>query len=416
MAKILLVDDDKIITKLVSLSLQKKLGAVCEPAHSFTAGKALIDSNAKDYDLAIIDYNLPDAREGEMIDYAIAKGVPTLVLTASYDNDTRDQVLAKKIVDYVVKRDIKELDYLESVVRRLLNNRLTKALVVDDSLVYRESMSQLLRNQLLTVFSANNGIEALSVIEKNPDIKIVITDYTMPKMDGLELVTQLRKHYKKDTLAIIIGSGMGGAAIIPQFLKAGANDYLLKPYSTEEFVCRINANLENLQMIQTLKDHAQTDPLTGLYNRRYLFEAGATLHATAKRSDFALCAVLLDIDHFKSVNDTYGHEAGDQVIKMLADTLKEHFRRKTDIVARFGGEEFCVISAYESQGNLLGFLETVREAIQRFSISYGHHKIAVTASIGVATEKDGSFEEMIKSADDMLYQAKNNGRNRVCIA
>lgn len=416
MAKILLIDDDKIITKLVSLSLLKKLGAVCESAHSFEAGKALVDNNVKDYDLAIVDYNLPDAREGEMIDYAIAKGLPTLVLTASYDSDTRDQVLAKKIVDYVVKRDIKELDYLESVVRRLLNNRATKALVVDDSMVYRESMTQLLRSQLLSVFSAINGVEALRVIDQHPDIKIVITDYNMPKMDGLELVTQLRKHYKKDTMAIIIGSGMGGSAIIPQFLKAGANDYLLKPYSTEEFVCRINANLENLQMIQTLKDHAQTDPLTGLYNRRYLFEAGSTLHATANRSGFELCAILLDIDHFKNVNDTYGHEAGDQVIKMLAETLKEHFRRKTDIVARFGGEEFCVISSFESKETLPQFLEELRVAIQSFTIAYGHHKISVTASIGATTARNVPFEEMVKAADDLLYQAKNSGRNRVCIA
>lgn len=416
MAKILLVDDDKIITKLVSLSLLKKLGAACESAHSFTAGKELADANAKEYDLAIIDYNLPDAKEGEMIDYAIAKGIPTLVLTASYDNDTRDQVLAKKIVDYVVKRDIKELDYLESVVRRLLNNRSTKSLVVDDSMVYRESMAQLLRNQLLTVFSAVNGVEALRVIDEHPDIKIVITDYTMPKMDGLELVMQLRKHYKKDTMAIIIGSGLGGASIIPQFLKAGANDYLLKPYSTEEFVCRINANLENLQMIQTLKDHAQTDPLTGLYNRRYLFEAGATLHATALRSNFALYAVLLDIDHFKRVNDTYGHEAGDQIIKAIADTLRNHFRRKTDIVARFGGEEFCVISLLEHKENLAVFLDELRLAIQAISLSYGHHKITITASIGAAELKTGVFQEMIKVADDMLYQAKNSGRNRVCIA
>lgn len=283
-------------------------------------------------------------------------------------------------------------------------------------MVYRESMAQLLRNQLLVVFSAENGVDALRVIDQHPDIRMVITDYSMPKMDGLELVTQLRKHYKKDAMAIIIASGLGGASIIPQFLKAGANDYLLKPYSTEEFICRINANLENLQMIQTLKDHAQTDPLTGLYNRRYLFEAGSTLHASAVRSNFRLYAVLLDIDHFKTVNDTYGHEAGDQVIKAIADKLREFFRRKTDIVARFGGEEFCVISSLESEDNLPVFLEHVRAGIQGITIPYGHHKIAVTVSIGATTPRTGTFEAMLKEADDLLYQAKNSGRNRVCIA
>ncbi len=109
-------------------------------------------------------------------------------------------------------------------------------------------------------------------------------------------------------------------------------------------------------MIQTLKDHAQTEPLTGLYNRRYLFEAGSTLHASAARSNFRLYAVLLDIDHFKTVNDTYGHEAGDQVIRAIADKLREFFRRKTISWPALGAKEFCVISSLESEDNLPGFL------------------------------------------------------------
>ncbi len=416
MSKILLVDDDIIVTKLVTLSLTKKLGIICESAHSFAEGKAMLDRNPQEYELAIVDFNLPDARDGEMIDYSISRGVPTLVLTASYDADTRDRVLAKKIVDYIVKRDIKELDYLESVVRRLLNNRLVKTLVVDDSTVYRESMVQLLESQLLVVFQASNGQEALRVIDQHPDIRLVMTDYTMPKMDGLELLIQLRKHYKKDSMSIIIASGLGGASVIPQFLKAGANDYLLKPFSTEEFVCRINANLENLQMIQTLKDHAQTDPLTGLYNRRYLFEACATLHATARRSNFALYAILLDIDHFKNINDTYGHEAGDHILKLVADTLRGYFRRKTDVVARYGGEEFCMVSSFESPEKVPAFVEELRSVIAEIVMPYGHYELSVTVSIGVAMAKTATFEELIKLADDMLYQAKEQGRDRVCIA
>ena len=416
MGKILLVDDDKIVTKLVTLSLTKKLGVVCESTHSFAEGKDLLDRNPQDYDLAIVDFNLPDASEGQMIDYSISRGVPTLVLTASYDSDTRDRVLAKRIVDYVVKRDIKELDYLESVVRRLLHNRQTKAIVVDDSTVYRESMSQLLRSQLLIVFHAANGRDALRVIDQNPDIRLVITDYTMPHMDGLELLTQLRKHYKKDTMSIIIASGLGGASVIPQFLKAGANDYLLKPFSTEEFVCRINANLENLQMIHTLKEHAQTDPLTGLYNRRYFFEAASTLHATARRSRFSVYVMLLDIDHFKSINDAHGHEAGDQILKLVADSLRGYFRRKTDVVARYGGEEFCIISSFEQPEKIPAFVEELRAQLAAIVLPYGHHRLSVTVSIGVALQKTETFEELVKLADDMLYKAKEEGRDRVCIA
>jgi diguanylate cyclase (GGDEF)-like protein len=350
-----------------------------------------------------------------MVDYTIAKGIATIVLTSSFDNDTREQVLSKKIIDYIVKRDITDLDYLETVVRRVLHNRTVKGLVVDDSLVYRESMAQLLRSQLLTVFTASNGVEAINVINQHPDIKIVITDYTMPKMDGLQLVSQLRSHYKKDSMAIIIASGLGGASVIPRFLKAGANDYLLKPYSTEEFICRINANLENLHMIQTLKDLAQTDPLTGLYNRRYLFEAGVSLLASAVRSKFRVYTALFDIDHFKKINDTYGHDAGDLVIRAVSYKLKEFFRRKTDIVARFGGEEFCVISPLENEKNIYTFLECVKASIQKMVLPYGRHKISVTVSIGATTIQTGNFEQMLKRADEMLYRAKKSGRNQVCI-
>ncbi|HSW64416.1 MAG TPA: diguanylate cyclase [Dissulfurispiraceae bacterium] len=412
MSKILLIDDDRIVTELVALFLTKKLGAMCESAHSFQEGKALLGQNPQDYALAIIDYHLPDSADGEMIDYALSCGVPTLVLAATYDSDTRDRLLAKRIVDYIVKRDIKELNYLESAVRRLLHNRQTKALVVDGSTAYRDSMAQLLRNQLLIVFQASDGQDALRAFDQNPDIRLVITDHAMPKMDGLELLKQLRKHYKRDSLAVIITSDMGGTSLIPQFLKAGANDYLLKPYSTEEFICRINANLENIQMIQALKDQSRTDPLTGLCNRRFLFEAGGAFHAMARRSGLSLCAIMLDLDHFRHINDAYGHEAGDQMLKLVADTIRGHFRRKTDIVARFGGEEFCIVQSCESTGNLPSFVEGLRAAIAEAKLSYSHYELSITVSIGVATGSFGSFEEMVKAADSLLCQAKNRGRNQ----
>ncbi|KAF0185601.1 MAG: response regulator receiver [Nitrospirae bacterium] len=416
MSKILLIDDDRIVTELVALSLTKKLGAVCEAAHSFQEGKVLLGENPQDYDLAIVDCNLPDAAEGEMIDYALSCGVPTLVLAATYDDALRKRLLEKRIVDYVVKRDIKELNHIESAVRRLLQNRQTKALVVDDSAACRESMAQLLRNQLLMVFEASNGQDALRVLDQNPDILLVITDHAMPKMDGLELLTQIRKHYRKDSLAVIIASDTSGASVIPRFLKAGANDYLLKPYGTEEFICRINATLENIRMIQALKDQSSIDPLTGLCNRRFLFEAGGAFYAVARRSGLSLCVIMLDLDHFRHINDAYGHEAGDQMLKLVADIIRRYFRRKTDIVARIGGEEFCVVQSCESTGNLHSFVDGLRAAIAEAKLSYSHYELSITVSIGVAAGSFGSFEEMVKAADSLLSQAKTRGRNQVVFA
>jgi len=415
--KILIIDDDKTIAKVILKVLNKRIGIDAEIAHSLKEAKSIIEhhDNNNNISLVICDYNLPDSPEGGAIDYIISKKIPIIVLTASYDIDIRDKMMSKKIADYIVKRSTKDLDYLVSSVNRILKNSSIKVLIVDDSTVYRDTMSGVLSNQLYNVFIAKGGKEALTIFEKNPDIKIVITDYNMPDMDGLQLLIELRKKYKKDKLAIIVTSGYGGSNEIPKFLKAGANDYINKPFSTEEFICRVNFNIELLEMIEILRDYANKDPMTGLFNRRYFVEAGLVIHATAKRNNVNIATLMFDIDKFKSINDTFGHDAGDKAIKTLAQILSSSFKRKTDIVARFGGEEFCILTSYEDERNLLGFAEEIRQKIEQTTIDYAHHTIKFTSSIGICKTCFDTLEQMIRLADERLYEAKNTGRNKICI-
>ncbi len=415
MEKLLIVDDDKILTRLVSETLAKATGAITETARSFKEARDLIENRENTFFLAILDYSLPDAPDGQIIDYVISRGIPTLVLTAMYDTAIRDEMLQKTIVDYIVKRSAKDLEYLVSVVGRIMKNRQTKALVVDDSSTIRQSMGNLLKNQLLNVYTAEDGLKAKAIIKENPDIKIVITDYLMPNMDGLELLTQIRKDFPKDRMSVIIASGIGGSNVVPHFLKAGANDYLLKPFNPEEFICRVNMNLDYLNMIEIMRDLINKDTLTGLHNRRFLFEAGTTLHAAAIRYALNMAVFVIDIDGFKAINDTYGHNVGDMVIRLYSEALLTYFKRKTDVVTRIGGDEFCVVTSYDSAENLTNFAEHLRNFMEAQTISFKGTSISCSASIGVCGKLFDTLEEMIRHADNMMYKAKQDGKNRVCI-
>ncbi|MFQ3573168.1 MAG: diguanylate cyclase [Thermodesulfovibrionales bacterium] len=415
MNKILIVDDDKTICRIILKILNKKLGVDADLSHSFADTQKLIQNNNSQYCLAISDYNLPDAPEGEVVDLIISKKIPVIVLTASFDSDIRDKMLTKEIVDYVIKKSTKDLEYLSATVKRVLKNREIKVLVVDDSSVQRETIAKMLHQQLYNVLTAKSGREAISIIEKNQDVKIMITDYHMPDIDGYELVTTIRNTYKKDDMAIIVASGYAGSESIPKFLKAGANDYIQKPFSIEEFICRVNMNIETLEMIQTLKDFANKDPLTGVYNRRYLFETGKVLHATTRRNKGKTVIFMFDIDKFKSINDTYGHDGGDKVLQNFSVLLKSLFKRQTDIISRIGGEEFCVLTSSDNAENLSKFAENVRHIVENSPVTYGNVSIRYTTSIGIVYGQAERLEDLIKFADEMLYEAKNTGRNKVCM-
>jgi diguanylate cyclase (GGDEF)-like protein len=180
----------------------------------------------------------------------------------------------------------------------------------------------------------------------------------------------------------------------------------------EEFFCRISQNLDTLDRIKALRRAARRDYLTGMYNRRFFFESAGPIFANAARSGSDLMVAMIDIDHFKSVNDTYGHDMGDEVLKSVAETLTG-LVRETDIIARFGGEEFCLLAPAVSVENVPGFLEKIRDRVSKLSFQDG--AFSITVSIGATSLMNSALESMITQSDQMLYQAKESGRNRVVI-
>ncbi|HAS6347945.1 TPA: diguanylate cyclase [Vibrio vulnificus] len=351
---------------------------------------------------AVLDYCLPDGQDGEVIDLALKNNQKVIVLTAMFSEEIRAKVLAKGVLDYILKDSMASVSYLLPLVKRLTNNRQHKALVVDDSRVVRKHITQLLEHQYIDTIEAENGEEALKMLELHPEITFVITDHDMPKKDGITMIREIRVSTDKNKLAILGLSGSDDRTMTARFLKAGANDFLYKPFNQEEFFCRVHQIMEIIEAANELYRMANQDALTGLWNRRYLFGQ------ECKGCEFRHIA-MLDIDHFKKVNDAYGHDGGDIALKTVANILKIYF--PNDVVARFGGEEFCIQSC-QSYDDFVTRLEQMRQRIEKTTITHKEHKINITISIGVSSMSD-ELERQIREADSCLYQAKANGRNQL---
>jgi len=410
--RILVVEDSRFFSNLVKKAVIERTGAEVVTALTFAETRDAVEKAAQPFDLALVDVVLPDAPEGEQIGWLTEKGVSCVVFTGVFSEDLRERLLAQRVLDYVIKDTPSSLDYLIGLVERLRRNRDTKVLVIDDSRTARQYLCGLLQSYKFQVLEASSAQAGLAAVDSDPAIRLVITDYFMPEMDGVEMVRRMRIKHAPDRLAIIGLSSGGGSALSAKFIKHGANDFLNKPFLPEEFFCRVTQNIRMLDMVAHLTDMATRDALTGIHNRRYFFDVGAALFASAKRDHVSLTAAIVDVDLFKDVNDTYGHDAGDKVLRHIA-TLLRRMCRETDVVVRFGGEEFALLAVNMDEAKVPSFFETLRAAIESEAVIHQKKRIPVTASFGVCHGIGQTLEGMLKCADEALYRAKEAGRNRV---
>ncbi len=417
MEKVLIVEDSKVFAKLLIRKIEDELFFDTNWASNLEETKYIIEENGDQskFFVALLDLHLPDAPDGEVVDYIISKNIPVIVFTGIFNNEVRDRLWSKKVVDYVLKETPDSLDYICNVVRRIYKNKFLSILVADDSKTVRHHLARLLQAHEFNVLEAENGVQALEILEERQDVKVVIADYYMPKMDGVELTRMIRRKYRREEMSVIGISAYGESNLLSAtFIKHGANDYLNKPFSSEEFYCRLIQNLDMLEYVQKLKETSIRDPLTGLYNRRYFFEAASKFYANFRRGNLKMTVAMLDIDFFKKVNDTYGHQAGDHVLKHVAEGINSRFRG-SDIVARFGGEEFCVLAVNMDRKSSNEVFDDLRRSIERSKTKVDGAFISATISIGVCDKPMDSLESMIAQADSMLYQAKRSGRNKVVL-
>ncbi|WP_415904564.1 diguanylate cyclase [Neptuniibacter sp. QD48_55] len=406
--KVLVVEDSQLVSRVLQRLFQSADLPVeiifCE---SLLQAQEKIDLY-EDIFAALVDLNLPDAPNGEIVDLILAQNIPTIVLTGSYDDDKRESLLQQGVVDYIIKESRFSYEYAVQLIHRLLKNRTIKVLLVEDSSSYRLLIRKQLEKHLYQVIEASNGQEGLAKLQQDPEIKLILTDYEMPNMNGIELVQAIRREYETSELKIIGISAADSPSLSAKFIKSGANDFLTKPFNYEELHCRVMHNIEQMELIAQIKDAANRDFLTGLHNRRYLFEQSEKL---LTQSQNQACLAMMDLDFFKQINDNYGHDAGDAVLTQIATLLNRSFNRF--LHARIGGEEFCVLLSGLNLEQADILMQHFCTLVHDTEFVFADQILPVTVSIGLIERDDDNFSQMISRADEMLYKAKEAGRNTV---
>ena len=409
--RILIIEDNKALSKIIAKKMKKNLDFDIVQAYTFAEAEDIINEN-DDFFIALCDLNLPDAPNGEIVDFVLSKGLPVIVLTGSMDDDLQKEMMGKDIVDYVYKGNIEDVNYIFSLISRLSKNRDIKIMLVDDSRVMRNEVKKMLHTQMFNILVAAHGEEALNYLENNKDIKLVLTDFNMPVIDGVELTKKIREIFNKNEMIVIAMTGNNEPLISVKFLKIGANDFISKPFSKEELICRINNTLDFNEQLEKLTNMAHKDFLTKVYNRRYFFEKIVKFYED--KSSFAVS--MIDIDNFKKINDKYGHNIGDKILMVLSNTLMKN-TKGSDLIARFGGEEFCVALKNIDKKQAIGFFVKLRKIISDINIQVAKESINITVSIGLSfSDNEKNINTLLIEADEALYRAKNFGKNRVEIS
>ncbi len=319
-----------------------------------------------------------------------------------------------------------------------------KVLVVDDDPMAVKLTSRMLENAGYEVLTAENGVEALRVMAQvGPPL--VVTDWMMPEMDGVEFTRAVREHTEIGFVFIVLVTAQNEADRLVEAFEAGVDDYVTKPFNQRELLARLRAGerivelqhdldrrqLElhranaEMQVANARLDEANkklhlmatTDELTGLTNRRAAMALLADQWAAACRHPEPMSCVMLDIDHFKSFNDTHGHAVGDLVLRETAQTLAKTARQE-ERVCRVGGEEFLVLCPHAKAAEAAVAAERMRKAIEAHVFKAESGDLSVTISLGVAQREEGmaAADDLLRASDDALYAAKEAGRNKVCLA
>lgn len=298
-------------------------------------------------------------------------------------------------------------------------------LVVDDSPVSRKLVEFALCHRGFNLMFAGTGREAIEVLKEQRPI-LVLMNWTLPDLSGEDLCRDIRSMSEGLHPYIIVLTGRTDKSCLVQALGAGADDYVTKPFHAEELLARIGAGLRLAELCQRiarknvlLEELALTDGLTGLPNRRAIENWAHLQLSNAIRHGFSFWVVLADLDHFKHVNDAFGHEAGDAVLKKFSKILRSELRNG-DICGRFGGEEFLIIMTYVNREDVYKAIDRIRLGLQMSQVELDNAVVGVTASFGIAGFEQNQASPALKTlqslADQALYSAKKAGRNRIEIA
>lgn len=287
-------------------------------------------------------------------------------------------------------------------------------LVIEDHPDQRDLLAIVLQREGYRVITAANGVEAIEKLENEP-VQIALSDIMMPKMDGFELIKRIRRNPALKNIYLILITARIQEGDRVRGLDLGADDYITKPFSFSELLARIRVGSRVVQYQQHLEYQTQVDSLTSLFNRRAFEKKIQEEFERSKRYHNPLSLLILDIDNFKMINDTYGHHGGDAALVRISETFREK-TRQSDFAARYGGEEFVLILPETDQDSALQVAGKIHESIRTCSFGTTARPFRLTVSIGVSSTSArfySDWRELLNDADQALYLAKNTGKDRV---
>ncbi|UCJ17273.1 diguanylate cyclase [Pseudomonas sp. MM211] len=407
MRNILVIEDSPLVLKILEHLFRQETDLQPVFCASLAEAEVMLETSAELFFAAIVDLHLPDAPDGESVDLVMRYALPCIVLSGSYNEKRRDDLLLKGVVDYVLKESQHSYEYAFRLLHRLESNSQVKILVAEDSEATRHFIRHVLAPHRYQIIDARDGDEALRILKEQPDIDLLVVDHSMPGISGFELVKLLRQKMKRHDLIILGLSADTKGSLSAMFIKHGADDFLRKPFCPEELNCRVISTLERRDMMRALKQAAQFDALTGLNNRRAFYEQGIQQFQQAQRSGHDLSVAMLDMDFFKQINDEHGHASGDAALIAFTRALSAAF--PDTLLGRLGGEEFAMVSQQNAEQLSLA-LDRLREQCGQLKYAIGAPPLSFSAGVYHGAPDD--LESLLHLADQQLYQAKRQGRAR----
>ncbi|TKX31982.1 bile resistance response regulator CbrR [Campylobacter estrildidarum] len=407
--KVLIVDHNKMLAKLLAKKIQTALNYEVDTVFSYAEVKELSSS---EYCLVFAELYLTDAPNGEVVDYLLEKKMPVTVLTANNDKAVRDKFIEKDILEYIFKESETCIDEIIESISKLERYSETKIILALSKLPERNEIKKILTQRHFKVLAAAHGEEAMSYLNDNSDVRLVIADVNMPVISGSELLNEIRARYSEDELGVIL-LGEKNDILESDLFKNGVNEYLIKPIKKESFNCRLDRCLVYMDNMKFLNTYNNLDPVSGVKNYEALMDSVENYlnEIMIKEEEFALA--FLDIDDLKILNEKYGHSVGDEIIKICANEIVNEVKGR-DIVGRFSPEKICILLKNISNEKVVKILSRIRVNIKKVGILVNLDEVFFTVSIGVVFGKNkDKLDVLVEKATSALTQAKSNGKDRV---
>lgn len=288
-----------------------------------------------------------------------------------------------------------------------------RILIVDDDPLVLELLGISIGSFGFDCTSANNGKEAIAILQKE-NFEIVITDMMMPEVDGMQLLEYVKNNAPHTD--VIVVTGYTGTFSYMDVIRAGASDFISKPFNTDELEAKINRIIREHRLIKKLEHLSNCDPLTELYNRRYFDQKIKEELHRAQRQNYPLFLIMLDVDNFKSYNDRYGHQCGDQLLVAVGSILHKSTRADVDLIFRHGGDEFSVITPHITREQVAMVGERIIKSFSDSNFDNTGLSLGIAEFIPIKGSQDEDVSALVSQADAAMYQAKATGRNRMFFA